>query len=129
MATPDDALQRYLGDLPFKARRRLAAAIRQEADRLADAIKQKAPRRTGALAESVKVRRRRGELDLEVVAGGATTTREIRKGSGEPYDYALAVEYGTQERPAEPFFFPTYRAMRDDIQAKIEQAVKEAFNE
>lgn len=124
----DDAVQKYLGDLPFKLRRELATVIKGEADGLADAIKAEVPVLTGALRESVKVRRRRGELDLEVTAGGDATTREIRKGSGEEYDYALAVEYGTVSRPAEPFFYNTARERMPDIQETIEQAVADVLS-
>lgn len=122
-------IQRYIRDLPFKARRQLAGAIKTEADRLANAIKYQAPRKTGALAESVKVRRRRNELDLEVVAGGDATTKEIRDGSGVSYDYAMATEFGTSKQPALPFFYSTYRAMRADIERNIETAVRKALDE
>lgn len=131
MADDDDnaELDQYLGNLSFKVRRELATAIKAEADRLADAIKAAAPVKTGALRDSVKVRRTRNDLTLYVTAGGDATTREIRQGSGEPYDYALATEYGTSKENAQPFFYPTVRAMEDDINANIAAAVEKALNE
>ena len=130
MADDDNQeLDRYLGDLSFKVRRELATAIRTEADRLADAIKAAAPVKTGALRDSVQVRRTRNDLTLYVTAGGDATTKEVRQGSGEPYDYALATEYGTSKENAQPFFYPTVRAMEDDINANIAAAVEKALNE
>jgi HK97 gp10 family phage protein len=123
----DDDVQRYIRDLPFKMKRQLATAIRAEADRLAAAIKAKAPVKTGALRNSVRVRRKRNDLELEVVAGGTETTKEVRSGSGKPYDYALATEYGTTRESAQPFFYNTARAMQDEIRDNIEDAVKEAL--
>ncbi|MGN6117751.1 MAG: HK97-gp10 family putative phage morphogenesis protein [Nitrobacter sp.] len=124
----DDDVQRYLKDLPFKVKRRLAQKIATEADRLANAIKAAAPVRTGALRDSVKVRRRKNDTDLEVVAGGSTTVH----GKAGPHgvaDYSLFVEYGTQEHPAQPFFYNTARAMQGEIRENIEDAVQEAFND
>ena len=123
----DDDVQRYFDQLPFKLKRQLATAIKAEADRVASAIRAEAPRDTGALAESVQVRRRRDELELEVVAGGDLTTKEVRNGSGVSYDYALAIEFGATDRPAEPFFYPTWRAMREDVQSNIETAIAEVL--
>lgn len=151
MADDNEDLDRYLGDLSFKVRRELATAIRTEADRLADAIKAAAPVRTGALRDSVKVRRTRNDLTLYVTAGGESTTRYYDRstgyeqeviidgrsnegiakqtgGAGVSYDYSLAVEYGATDHAAEPFFFPTVRAMEDDINANIAAAVEKALN-
>lgn len=124
----DDELQRYLGQLPFKMKRQLAGAIKTEADRLASAIKAAAPFKTGTLRESVKVRRKRNDLDLEVTAGGEATTKEVRNGSGDAtYDYSLSAEFGSRNKPAQPFFYSTARAMQAEIRENIEAAVAEAL--
>lgn len=125
MAEADDDVQSWFDGLSFKLKRELATAIKAEADGLADAIKAEAPVLSGTLRDSVKVRRKRNELDLEVTAGGDTTTKEIRSGSGESYDYALALEYGVVGRPAEPFFYNTARDRMPEIRENIEQAVAE----
>ncbi|MDB5630431.1 MAG: phage protein gp10 family [Tardiphaga sp.] len=123
----DDELQRYLRDASIKVKRKLATAIKAEADKLADAIRTAAPVATGKLRDSVKVRRRKNDLDLVVSAGGEDTTTDIRAGSGKPYDYALAVEFGTRKRPAQPFFYNTARVMQDEITENIQAAVAEAL--
>lgn len=127
MARADDQLQDWFSGLSFKVKKRLARTIRNEADRLAAAIKAEAPVASGALRDSVKVRRRKSDLDLEVTAGGDTTTREIRVGSGVPYDYARAVEFGTVDTPAQPFFYNTYREMAPQIRQNIDDAIAEAI--
>jgi HK97 gp10 family phage protein len=128
MADGDEDLQSWFGDLSFKVKRKLAGKIKEEADRLAAAIQDAAPVLSGKLRDSVKVRRKRNDLDLEVTAGGEDTTKEVTKGSGVDYDYALATEFGTTNEDAQPFFYPTYRSMQEDIRQNIADAVAEAIN-
>lgn len=128
MAEPDDEVQSWLSGLSFKLKRELAGKIKKEADTLAAAIKAETPVKTGKLRDSVKVRRKRNELDLEVTAGGEDTSVALRADSGEMYDYALALEYGTSEQPAQPFFYNTAREMMPEIQKNIEQAVADVLD-
>lgn len=125
---PDDiqSFQKQIGQLPIKLKRQLATTIKKEAERLTTAIKAAAPVDTGALRDSVKVRRRRNDLDLEVTAGGDATVHGERRPHGEA-DYALFVEYGTRKKPAHPFFYPTARAMQKSIEKNIANAVKEVL--
>jgi hypothetical protein len=126
----DDDLDRYLRDLPFKMKRRLAGAISEQADRVRVAIEDAAPRGTsGKLAGSVQVRRGRGTLELVVTAGGAATTKQVRKGSGTEYDYSLAVEFGNEHVPAQPFFYSTWNDMRADVAEAIADAVGEVIGD
>lgn len=152
MAGSDEEIDRQIADLEFRVKRKLATAIRAEAERLADAVKAAAPVKTGALRDSVRVRRTRNDLTLYVEAGGAATTkaydretgyeREVVIGSGDTagiakqadgsgvsYDYSMAIEFGATDHPAEPFFYPTIRAMEDEINANIAAAVEKAFSE
>lgn len=124
---PDDEVQGWFDGLSYKLKRELAAKIKEQADDLASAIKEAAPVKTGALRDSVKVRRKRNDLDLEVTAGGDTTTKEVRKGGGD-YDYALATEYGTVNETAQPFFYNTARELMPDIQQNIEDAVADVLS-
>jgi HK97 gp10 family phage protein len=124
----NDDFNKQIGNLPIKMKRQLATAIKQEADRLADAIKAAARVDTGALRDSVKVRRRRNDLDLEVTAGGDTTIHGTRGPHGEA-DYALFNEYGTRKKPAQPFFYNTARAMQAEIQSTIAKAVQDVLDD
>ena len=126
MADDLDQFNKQIGDLPIKLKRQLATAIKVEADRLAEAIKAAAPVKTGALRDSVKVRRRRNDLDLEVTAGGDQTIHGTRGPHGAA-DYSLFVEYGTTQNPAQPFFYPTARSMEKEIRQNIENAIEEVL--
>jgi HK97 gp10 family phage protein len=128
MADDITSFNRQISQLPFKLKRQLAAAIAQKADRLANAIKAKAPVRTGALRDSVKVRRAKGDLTLEVTAGGSSTTHGERGPHGAA-DYALFTEFGTRKEPAQPFFYSTARAMQAEITDNITQAIEDVLDE
>lgn len=150
MADPDDEVQDWFSGLSYKLKRELAGRIKQQADDLASAIRAEAPVVSGALRDSVKVRRKRGELELEVTAGGEATTRfydrdtgYVREvvidgrsnegiakqvgGAGVAYDYALASEFGTINAPAQPFFYNTAREHLPEIREEIEQAVADVI--
>lgn len=130
-----DDLDRYFEQMPEQVRQHVSEAVRVEAERLSDAQRaalralQQSPDETGKLEESCTVVPGADDTEWVVQAGGETTTKEVREGSGEPYDYAEAFEYGTSRQPARPFFWPTYEAMKDEITANIEKAVEEAINE
>lgn len=128
MASPDDDVQRWLDGVSFKLKRELVTTISTEAERLRSAIEEAAPKKDGVLAGTVKVRRKRNELELEVTAGGDETLVEVRKGSGEMVDRALFPEYGTQHQPATPYFNNTARAMMPEIRQNIEDAVAEVIS-
>ncbi|MET4242740.1 hypothetical protein [Bradyrhizobium sp. RT10b] len=133
MADNDD-LDAYLESLPNKLTAKLSDVLREQAFRLSDAQREalraleQSPE-TGALEASCTVAEGENELEYLVQAGGDMTTKEVREGSGEAYDYALGFEFGTSRQPARPFFFSTYNAMRDDMQQAIDDAVSEVLND
>lgn len=129
MADPDADVQSWFKDLPYKTKRQLAGRIKEIAQDLADDLEEAAPELSGRLKRTVKVRRKRNDLDLEVTAGGEETTKEVRAGSGVTFDYALADEFGTVHQEAQPWFYPTWRARRDDVQQEIEDAVSDAISQ
>lgn len=132
MADNDD-LDAYLKSLPDKITEHLSDVLREQAFRLSDAQRtalqslEQSPE-TGALEASCTVAAGDNDLEYIVEAGGDMTTKEVRGGSGEPYDYALGFEFGTSHQPARPFFFNTYEAMRDDMQQAIDDAVNEVLD-
>lgn len=129
-----DDLDDYLNSLPDKLREPISDVLREQAFRLSDAQRaalqalEQSPE-TGALEASCTVAAGADDLEYFVEAGGDMTTKEVREGSGEPYDYALGFEFGTSRQPARPFFFNTYEAMRDDMQQAIDDAVSEVLND
>lgn len=129
-----DDLEDYLNSLPDKLTEHLSEVLREEAQKLSDAQRralqslEQPPEDTGDLAASSVVTEGRNKLEFFVQAGGDLTTKEIREGSGEPYDYALAFEFGNSHQPARPFFYSTYNALRDEMQEAIDDAVNEVLN-
>jgi HK97 gp10 family phage protein len=127
-----DDLDAYLDALPDQLRQQLSDVIREQAEALSTAQRQalqslEQSDETGDLEASCVVVPGENDLEFIVQAGGELTTKEVREGSGEPYDYAVGFEFGTSHQPARPFFYSTYNAMRDDMQEAIDQAVSEIF--
>lgn len=132
MTDDNEELWEELDALPDDVRLKLSDAIRTEAERLSEA--QKASLRSlqetsesGSLEASCTVVPGEHDLEFIVQAGGDLTTKPIRDGSGVDYDYGEAFEYGTAHQNAKPFFWPTYRAMRQEIEENIQKAIDEAF--
>jgi hypothetical protein len=129
----DDDLDAYLSDLPDKIRAPLVAVIREQAEELSaaqrNALKslEQSPDETGDLEASCEVVAGASDLEVFVQAGGDLTTKEIREGSGVPYDYALSFELGTSRQPARPFFYSTYHERRDDMRDAITDALNEVL--
>ncbi|QOZ76711.1 hypothetical protein XH83_15370 [Bradyrhizobium sp. CCBAU 53351] len=129
-----DDLEAFLAALPDRLTEQLSAVVREQAERLSQAQREalqaleQSPDETGHLEESCVVVPGSNDLEFIVQAGGELTTKEVRDGSGVPYDYAEGFEFGTSRQPARPFFFNTYEAMRDDLQKAIEDAITEILD-
>jgi HK97 gp10 family phage protein len=106
---------------------RARAHLKEQADELATAIKAEAPVKSGALRDSVKVRRRRKSSSSRSSPAARRRSRKSAAAAGVDYDYALAVEYGTVNAPAEPFFYNTARELMPEIRQNIEQAVADVL--
>lgn len=129
------------------------AETRIEVEKLAEAMKRVVPKKTGVLKRSIRVEDVEGKPGVfRIIAGGVPETRKkVRKGvkdadfalakqagnnKGE-FDYARAVEFGHiaedgTQVPADPYFYPTYRAQKRGmgrrISAKARKQLKETFN-
>jgi HK97 gp10 family phage protein len=128
-----DDLETYLNELPDKLHQQVSDAVLKQAFRLSDAQREalqelEQSAESGAMEASCTVAPGANDLEYIVQTGGDMTTKEIRDGSGVPYDYAEAFEFGTSRQEARPFFWPTYRAMKDDIEQEIQNAISEALN-
>ena len=109
-----DELNRRLRRLPDAAQQHVRKAVEKSADELVDLAKVLAPKETGELAKSI-----RPEVDPDGLS--ARVGSDIR--------YAQFVEFGTQGRPATPYLFPAYRALRNRIRGRIGRAVKKATDQ
>lgn len=119
-------LRKRLEKVPLQVRAAAATEALLRAQQLGRAIQYAAPKDEGKLKESVRVEGGRFGDRFYVKAGGPLTTRPVRDGVSATYDYALAVEHGTQKMKAEPFFYPTYRMLRKEIRKAIVDAARKA---
>lgn len=119
-------LARRLAKIPIEVRAAAATEALLASLALSEAIRQRAPHDEGDLQASVRVERGKRGDRFHVKAGGPQTTRPVRKGQSATYDYANATEFGTQKKPAQPFFYPTWRAAKKQIRAGLEHEIRKA---
>jgi HK97 gp10 family phage protein len=119
--------KRRLKALPDAAKRAAAVALDTSANELVAAQRTLAPREDGTLQASIEWHQT-AELTRTITAGGETTTRPVKGGDYE-YDYALGQEFGTQEMPANPFFWPAYRLTKKRIRNRIKRAISKGVKD
>lgn len=119
---------------------RVKAAARTESEKqgnsLAGAMRVLAPRDDGDLMRSIRVegaevietgKGARGFSGVMVKAGDATTV--VENASGVKFQNARLQEHGTKTRPANPFFYPAWKANRRRIRAAITRAANKAWRQ
>lgn len=124
MAREDDVNARWLkrfARLPPAAVKATQAELNKQAQILENIMRAGVPRGDDAvLASTIRSERGRNELQVVLRAGGPLTTVN-------GYDYAGAVEWGTERMSAQPFFFPAYRLRRKAIRSAIRRTVSKAI--
>lgn len=141
-----DKILARLRRLPPAVTDAVRAELKVQVDALAEAMRRAAPvGATGNLRKSILVRPGSRPISYVVEAGGVLTTVKVRKGVSDrdfaralqsggnrgEFDYARGVEFGHMTPagghvPANPFFYPTYRARKKPIQAALRKAAREA---
>lgn len=129
-------IKRNLNSVVEKTSERIEGSLFTQAALLAAEIKGLAPvdsssETPGALRDSVRVERgsptAKKAVVVKIKAGGPRTLKQGK--SGKPYNYARAVEFGTQDMQPKPFFFPIYRARRKAIRAATRKAISNAVKD
>ena len=87
--------------------------------RIADDARSRVPVDTGALRSSIKKSVSRKKLEAAVWAGG--------KAGGTDTYYAVFVEFGTKNVPAQPFIFPAGRAHEQETEERLTAVMYEAL--
>lgn len=126
-----EQFKQLLANIPQAVAKDMQASLNEAADDLVGWLKQTVPLgKDGRHELKASVRREEGKKPLQarVMAGGDLTTKPVGKGSGDSYDYANAIEFGTKNMPAEPFFWPTYRLRKRAMRAKIARQMKAAIS-
>jgi HK97 gp10 family phage protein len=112
------AILARLNAIPKAVREAVKPALDQSGSDIVEAIRAAAPKDTGALAESIKATPKAGQDTAIAITAGD---------SGAPY--ARFVEFGTVHAPAHPFFWPTYRALKDGVKNNVETAIDSAVKD
>jgi HK97 gp10 family phage protein len=129
-----ERFRRLLLALPKVARAKIKPALMEGANLIVQTQKDLCPvlsiatieRRPGALRESIKATpggHRRGKHTTQ----DPELTVTISAGDPPDVAYAAHVEWGTQDRPPEPYFYPGLRAGRKDAQSLVKKAVRDAI--
>ena len=97
------------------------AELNAQGDALVELMKGSVPHGvTDNLANSIRKEEGKKETVIVIRAGGATTT--VQHG-GRSYDYARAIEFGRENVPAQPFFFPSYRLMKKNMRSAMRRKI------
>lgn len=125
------SLQRFkklTEELQAEVRREAIAELNTQATELArliESIAPVAPVEGGELRTSVNVvPDRKSDMIVRIVAGGRLTRVPAARGV---YDYARAVEFGTVNMKAKPFFFPTYRLRKKKIRSTMKRRLTKSI--
>ncbi len=121
-----ERLRKKIGRLPGAVRKELMAALVASGREINDLQRRFVPRDDGELAGTIDMIEKPEDLKVVLVAGGPETTRPVREGADAEYDYAFAQEFGTQEMPANPFFFPGYRLGKKRAKSRVSRAITKA---
>lgn len=124
-------LNAKLARLPSVVKGAIRAALAESAEEIANLARSLVPVDSGDLKKSIGWtygKAPRGTITLATLAysksGDLTVT--IYAGNDEAF-YARWVEFGTKTgNPAQPFFFPSYRALRRRARSKVSRAINKA---
>lgn len=118
-----------LKKIPPAIRKSQRSEIMAAAQELVAAQRAVAPVEDGTLRNSIQYRNvsNSNRIAARVEAGGAATTKPVRKGVKAFYDYSLGVELGTSDTAAKPFFYGPYRARRKQFRRKRDKAARDAI--
>ncbi len=123
-------LERKLKRMPALAKDEMRAEMGKVADDVVAMMKRLAPEDTGALRDSIGWTWGKAPKGAGIVAAvasklGGDLTITIYAGSTEAY-YARWQEFGTQDMPAHPYFFISWRASQKDAKRRVRRATRKA---
>lgn len=122
-------LQRKLQALPNAVKAPIRAAMVASANEIVAMAKSLVPVDKGTLRNSIGWtwgRPPSGSVSLGVAqALGGELSLTVFAGNDKAY-YARWVEFGTTQNVAQPYFFPSYRARKKNMKARINKAMRDA---
>lgn len=118
-------LRKKLAAIPNATKSEIRKVIEVSAAEMVSLAKTLAPVDSGDLRDSIRSEPGTHDLAVVVRAGGDSTTVPARAGRGE-HDYSVSVEHGTIDTPEQPFFWPSYRAVKKRAKGRASRAVRKA---
>lgn len=131
-------LRRKLEQMPETVRAAMAGALEQGANEIADMARRLAPRRDNVLADSIEVKpseqaRRRGRFGsgetLTATRGSVKAEFGLSWMVSVSARHAKHLEFGTVKMTAQPYFFPSYRALKRRAKSRVSRAMGRAIRE
>lgn len=128
-----DRLNRRWQAIPKNARINVRAAMEDLASDIVEEMWSRAPFRDGVLSGSIGWTwgdAPAGSMTIGKVGGKEYGAMRITiyAGGGEAF-YARFHEFGTQDMPANPFFFPVWRARKRRVKGRISRAMSKSIRE
>lgn len=128
-----DRLNRRWRAVPKNARINVRAAMEDLASDIVEEMWSRAPFRDGVLSGSIGWTwgdAPAGSMTIGKVGGKEYGAMRITiyAGGGEAF-YARFHEFGTQDMPANPFFFPVWRARKRRVKGRISRAMSKSIRE
>jgi hypothetical protein len=121
------AFKRRLARIPARVRAEVMQHMADAAEEVAGIMRRVGPGdRTFVLERSIRIEPEPAQLRVRIKAGGKDTRKAVRSGASVLYDYALAQEFGTENMPASPFFYPVWRLRRRAVRSKIQRAIRKS---
>lgn len=116
--------------IPARVEAATRAAMEKSAEELVAMMKRLAPVDTGDLQMSISWTWGKAPDGAVVIAESSEDSRGLKitvyAGSKQAF-YVRWQEFGTSEMPANPFFFPSWRALRKRIKSRITREMKKAI--
>lgn len=123
--------KRRWGAIPVVVRKSVAAEMESIAENLVQDMRKIAPKRTGKGSSSINWTwgdAPKGAMVIGKVAGNEYRTLRITiYAAGDDAFYMKFQEWGTVNMPANPFFFPVWRARRRSARTRITRAINKAI--
>lgn len=132
MSDQASRLEHRLAAIPKQVKDAVQPALLRSGNEMADLMRQLAPEDTGELKKSITVTPAGHSTPAFSQPGGATVVPEnavmVTVGDTD-VRYAHLVEYGTSEAPAQPYFWPAFRLLRNRVTNRVKRAVGKAVRE
>ncbi|MEX5600703.1 HK97-gp10 family putative phage morphogenesis protein [Pseudophaeobacter sp. C1-32P7] len=128
-----DRMNKRWKAIPVNARKNVRAAMEDAASDIVDEMWSRAPYLEGVLSASIGWTwgdAPAGSMVIGKVGGAEYGTMRITiyAGGGDAF-YARFHEFGTIAMPANPFFFPVWRARRRRVKSRISRAMSKSLRE